>query len=277
MTFEAEPVGDLSSTAALSVYRVGDILIDCGSNHTKDALVAALQENPPTQIVLTHQHEDHAGGVMAVRRAFGDIPVFAPHTHLPIIASTDRVPWFRERFWGDPEPIKDAEGYDEGHTFDTRGLSLRTILTPGHTPDHMTLVATWGRQTYALTGDLFLSIRHQPAWFESAADDMALSQRKIARLAPQVCLLPAHGRVRENGSEILNRSARKLDDEIEAVYKTTGTMAEVAESLYGPDPTGELTNGEISHVAFVRSVLDPVRTLPAAPLTSRMAKGTAAK
>src|SRR6185312_8168305 len=92
-----------SGPAVVSAWRVGDVLVDTGSSLVAEALVGALRADPPRRIVCTHQHEDHVGGVAAIRRAFGAIPVHAPRPHLPVIARTSRVPAYRAAVWGHPE------------------------------------------------------------------------------------------------------------------------------------------------------------------------------
>src|SRR5262245_30035627 len=93
-------VPDPNRPAATSVYRVGDTLIDAGGARVSHALVDTLRSNPPRRILLTHQHEDHVGGVGALRRAFGHVPVHAARSYLPLLAVADQLPDYRTRHWG---------------------------------------------------------------------------------------------------------------------------------------------------------------------------------
>jgi glyoxylase-like metal-dependent hydrolase (beta-lactamase superfamily II) len=259
-----------------SVYRLGDTLIDTGGTLVAGVLLPLLAERPPRRIVLTHQHEDHVGNVGAIRRAFGaGIPVHAPREHIDIIAGTTEVPRYRGRAFGQPEatPAAELEPYDPGATFEAAGVVLEAVLTPGHTPHHIALVARAGGEVLALTADLYTS-RPLEAWYESAADDMAASLRRIAAAGPGVKVLPTHGRVKDEGARVLGAAADWLDreaDEVRADATRLGLGAADARALaaeryaaLGPDPMDALSGGEISRVAFVRSVLAPVRTLPAA-------------
>ena len=264
--------------AEVSVYRLGHTLIDTGSSHVSAALVDCLRDQPPHQIILTHQHEDHVGGVTAIREAFGKIPVYAPRPHISIIETTDQVLPHRELYWGHPKPPVDLIPYDAGATFDIKGLRLETHETPGHTPGHICLTLNWGKQKYACTGDLYFGSRFIPAFFESAADDLIHSQQKIAGLASEVYMLPTHGKTRENGSQTLRNAADRIaqaSDEIRKTAERIGSrdILKIRKAHFpGFDYMGSQTGGEISELAFVRSVIEPVQSLPAPSLGTYFAK-----
>lgn len=256
--------------AQMSVYRVGDTLIDTGGTPIGLDLVAALAGDPPRRILLTHQHEDHVGNVALLRRHFGALPVHAPRQHIVIIESTTRVPDYRAAFWGHPEASRGLLPYDPGDEFDTGGTVLEAVLTPGHTPHHVAFVANVSGVRYALTGDLYTS-KPLEAWYESAAEDMAASHRRLLpKSSMPLVVLPTHGRVKEDGVTLLREAADWLDREAERVVRAAASgptsHRALAGTLYGhlgPDVADAYSGGEISRAAFVRSVLAPVRTLPA--------------
>ena len=266
-----------------SLYRLGDTLIDAGGTVATAALLAILRERPPRRILCTHQHEDHVGNVAAIRRAFnnnsnhhGEIPVFVPRAHVPIVTTTARVPAYRAAVWGDPEPTGPVEPYDPGAVFEDDNVTLEALCTPGHTPHHIAFVARVGATTYALTGDLYTS-RPLEAWYESATDDMAASLREIARLGGNFLkVLPTHGHSIINADSpetvaTFNRMAEWLDREADRVREAAERLGTrdprvVAAAVYGelgPDLADRFSGGEISRAGFVRSILAPVRGLPA--------------
>ncbi len=255
---------------ALSVYRLGDLLIDAGGTRVAPALAPVLAADPPRRIVLTHQHEDHAGGVQALRRALGGIPVHAPAAHAALLAEAPPIPAYRAAAWGQPEAIPGAVPYQVGAAFEAAGVTLEAILTPGHTPGHMALVARHRGRRWALTGDLHVGPEPIAGWYESAADDMVASCRRLA-VSP-LCMLPTHGEVREDGERALGEVADLVERQADRVRQAAGRLgtsdpAAVAREVFGPERSlAALSGGEFSFAAFARSVLDPVRALPATPV-----------
>lgn len=254
--------------AAQSVYRIGDTLIDTGGTRVTRALVDELRSDPPRRVLCTHQHEDHVGGVGALRRAFGHIPVHVARSYVSMLKIFDYVPPYRAAFWGTPEPITDAIAFDPGDSFEAGGVTLETLETPGHTPFHITFVARVGDETFALTGDLYTAASPLMAFHESAAEDTVNSCRAVADAGPNLRMLPTHGKVRDNGSEMLNRLATLMEDKSSEVLRVSAELDTrdyrvLADRIFGSSDARANTEGEFSYANFVRSVLDPVRSLPA--------------
>lgn len=259
--------------AAQSVYRIGDTLIDSGGSRVAHALVEALRDTPPRRVICTHQHEDHVGGVGALRRAFGHVPVLIARGYLPLVSSIDRISEYRARYWGHPELITDGIGFDPGEIFEAQGIALEAFETPGHTPFHISFIARVANETFALTGDLYTAASPLMAWYESAADDTARSCRMVANAGPNLRMLPTHGKTRDNGSETLNALAALMDQksaEVIAASERLGTrdFTAIAQAVFGDSDRQSRgnTEKEFTYENFVRSVLDPVRTLPATKL-----------
>ncbi len=130
-----------------NTYLVGSgkrpILLDTGQGVAiwADLLVAALSELCGTdtidRIVLTHAHIDHIGGVRQVRERIGDVEVL-------------KMPWDgHDAPAGKPITPIGHNGVVKGE-----GVTLRTVHTPGHAPDHLCYYLEEERALF--TGDVVL-------------------------------------------------------------------------------------------------------------------------
>ena len=260
----------LSGMVAVSVYRIGDLLIDTGCTNTAGALVEALRDDPPARVVCTHQHEDHSGGIAALRRAFPDIEVFVPREHIPTIEEAKPVPRYRSESWGHPEPCSGLSPIDPGDVFEVGDVVLTAVPTPGHTPSHTAFLAEVDSRVFALTGDLYLSARPKYAFFEASAPDRIASCRKLAEYGDALIMMPTHNRPREDGAVLLSDLAdwfEQVSERFEEAALELGTRdpVELAVHHFGSDPMRLFSDKEASAACLVRSVFSPVQSLPAPP------------
>ncbi len=272
------PGESFEMNAEVSVYQVGDVLIDSGPARFAPALVEALVATPPGRILLTHQHEDHAGGVPMLRQAFDISQVFAPRSLLPFLADPAAVDTYRLKYWGPIAPLADVAAVDEGDMFTVLDVSIEAVATPGHTPGHIAYLARSGG-------------RLRPDWRPAGQHAFVSRVLRVLRRGSDcltaedrgnraLYLLPAHGRARPDGALTLSRAADFLETESATIraaasrLQTTDPIA-VALDLYGaPEPAELATGGDYSTAALVRSVLAPVRRHPVPRLHLRTAPRT---
>jgi glyoxylase-like metal-dependent hydrolase (beta-lactamase superfamily II) len=168
-----EPM-DFDVRCYLVSYGAGLVLVDTGMPETPERIAATLAEigaawTDVTDVVLTHVHPDHTGGLDAMGQL---------------------APW--ATVWGHPD-----DGYGgavravvEGDT--VRGL--RVVHTPGHTPGHICLLDEGSGVLFV--GDAFGSqdghLMRAPAMFTADAEEAESSLRRIASLTAARMLM-AHG------------------------------------------------------------------------------------
>jgi hydroxyacylglutathione hydrolase len=86
-------------------------------------------------ILLTHCHFDHIGAVAPLAAATG-APVYCPLIEAPLLADImSFVPW--EGF-GPFDSYEADQTLAGGEALELAGLELEVILTPGHSPGHVT-------------------------------------------------------------------------------------------------------------------------------------------
>jgi len=163
------------------------LLLDTGQGVAiyADLLETALKELSDSseleQIVLTHAHVDHLGGVRQVKERFGEMAV-------------SKMPWM-----GHDAPAGAITEIGHDAVVETEGATLRAVFTPGHAPDHLCYVLEEERALF--TGDVVLG-----AGTTVIPDDTGdLGQymdslRRLLELDLET-IYPAHGPVIRNPKE----------------------------------------------------------------------------
>jgi glyoxylase-like metal-dependent hydrolase (beta-lactamase superfamily II) len=101
-------------------------------------------------ILITHCHFDHIGAVAPIAKATG-APVYCPRIEQPVLADVMR--WV-------PPGFGPFESYEAEHTLAggerlrLAGLDIDVILTPGHSPGHLTYAISAGAAPVLLSGDV---------------------------------------------------------------------------------------------------------------------------
>jgi glyoxylase-like metal-dependent hydrolase (beta-lactamase superfamily II) len=144
----------------------GVALVDPGPATTIATLTAALEKkgirfDDVRQILVTHIHLDHSGGVGSILEQHPRIEVIvhgrgAPHLADPskLLASAGRLyAQDMDRLWGDVKPVPAAriKTVDGGETLSVVGREMKVEYTPGHASHHVSYLDTASR--VAFVGD----------------------------------------------------------------------------------------------------------------------------
>ncbi|KAK4549042.1 hypothetical protein LTR36_007498 [Oleoguttula mirabilis] len=191
-----------------NTYLVGQgpkrILIDTGEGNRiwPPSLQKALDDEKASieQVILTHWHPDHVGGVKDV------------------LAHSPEAKVYKNR------PDAGQLGIEEGQTFKVEGATLRAFYCPGHAIDHMALVLE--DEDAMFTGDNVLG--HGTAVFE----DLATYMDSLGRMREQFSgrAYPGHGAVIAEGKAKITEyiSHRKeREDQILGAIKQPSAAATV--------------------------------------------------
>ncbi|MEV4518041.1 MBL fold metallo-hydrolase [Dactylosporangium sp. NPDC049525] len=165
---------DFDVRCFLIPHATGLTLVDTGLEHTVPSITGQLTAigagwGDVTDVVLTHHHPDHTGGLPEVLTLAPGATVWAGS--------------------GDTFPVA-AKPAEDGTTI--RGL--RVVATPGHTAGHLSLLAT--DNAALLIGDLAGTqggrLVRAPAAFTADATEAERSLHKASRLT-FATLYPSHG------------------------------------------------------------------------------------
>jgi glyoxylase-like metal-dependent hydrolase (beta-lactamase superfamily II) len=136
-------VEHLGRPHVIGCWQLDGVLIDPGPESSVRTLLAAIGDEEPDSVLLTHIHLDHAGATGALVRRWPHLRVYvhelgAPHLSDPskLISSASRLYGDRmEPLWGEivPVPEKSITALQGGEEI----LGFRVAYTPGHASHHV--------------------------------------------------------------------------------------------------------------------------------------------
>lgn len=231
----------------VSVYLVRDLLVDTGFPDARDDFETLLDEVRPQGIVLTHQHEDHAGNMaMAAQRG---LPVYGATETLDAIRAPERAGFYRRFVWGRMPALRIP-------VFRFEPKELQLIHLPGHSSDHHGI---WDPDHETLfAGDLFLGVKVRVARPNEDIRLLAKSVREAQRLAPKT-MFDSHRGLVPDAVAALTAKGDWLEETIgridEMAAEGLGERRIRDRVLGTEDFVARASFGDLSKLNFVRSVL----------------------
>jgi glyoxylase-like metal-dependent hydrolase (beta-lactamase superfamily II) len=182
------------------------------------ALTETLNAEGLQEIVLTHAHVDHIGGVEGIQKRFGPLTV----TKKP---------------WPELDRAVAIQAIDEGDEIHTEGVTLRAVWTPGHARDHLCYYLLEEKALF--TGDVVLGAGTTVIPDDGDLGDYLHSLRRLLDLDLEI-IYPAHGpMIREPRKKIEAYLAhRALRDQqiLEGLRSGARTIPALVQRIYTDVP-----------------------------------------
>ena len=209
----------------VEVILIGDgpfILFDAGYRECIPEMLSWVEARAGAaleKLVLTHHHFDHSGGAEAVCERFGATAYAHP---------------LEMRLLEEEQPGLAVSPIREGEFVELGGVRLEAILTPGHSPGHLSF--WWEEERILLGGDnVLLPSTTAVTAPKGNLGDYLESLEKVKKLAPRL-IYPGHGPVIEDPigriDELIEHRKMRDAQYLEALEAGHDTPAKIAELIY---------------------------------------------
>lgn len=223
------------------------ILFDAGYRECIPEVLSCVEARAGGELeklVLTHHHFDHSGGAKAVCDRFGVTAYAHPQEMRLLEEEQPGLPVL---------PIREGEFVELGK------MRLEAILTPGHSPGHLSF--WWEEERILLGGDnVLLPSTTAVTAPKGNLGDYLESLEKVKKLAPRL-IYPGHGPVIEDPvariDELIEHRKKRDAQYLEALEAGHDSPARIADLIYQDLPERQRELGasviELHLERFVKS------------------------
>lgn len=242
------------STAAYLLHDEETTIVETGPTTSVEAVTQGLGSlgvgpSDLANIVLTHIHLDHAGGVGRLAVAFPRATIWVHERGVPHLADPAKLVASATRVYGEERMVEwfgpvEAVGQDrlkaiqDGERIRLRSRDLEVLYTPGHASHHVALVDS--ESGAVLTGDaLGIHVPDLPVLRPATPPpefDLELALDSIERIrsrATSVLLFAHFGPINEidRTCDLAEQRVRSWAEAVREAMETTDDLDEIAERL----------------------------------------------
>ena len=233
---------------SVSCYLHKGVVVDTAFPDVRAEFRGWLSASRPIGVVVTHQHEDHAGNVNSVAKL--GVPAWiAPETFAALARVKPIGLYRRFAFQSMRSLTRSVEPFDGG--------ALQAVATPGHSSDHH--VAWDPEEEILFAGDLFLGSKVRVAHANEDPRALVRSLRAMAALRPRLMFCAHRGMVPEP-SAALSSKADWLEHtigEVDRLLDAGWTKAATARAVLGRgDRAAYFSFGDYSQANLVTAIRD---------------------
>ena len=230
-----------------SCFLVDGVVVDTAFPDVRRDFRTWLDECRPAGVLITHQHEDHAGNLNSVAKR--GLPAWVAPETLAALRDVKPIGFYRHFTFAQMRVLtRDVVPFDPA--------PLVPMHLPGHSSDHH--VAWHPEREILFSGDLFLGIKVRVAHASEEPRVLVRSLRTAAALRPRQ-LFDAHRGLVPDPVAALSSKADWLEHtvgEIDRLHDAGWTEAAIRRAVLGRDATTDYFSfGDYSRANFVTSVL----------------------
>lgn len=192
---------------AVHTFAVRDVLVDTGFPAVECDVTEFVREHGIRGVLVTHQHEDHAGNVQSL--AANGVPLGMSALTHGAVTRQQSIGFYRRFTWRSMRPLR--------HTYQPfSDDTLELVHAPGHSHDHHIV---WDHLTDTLfAGDLYLGVKVRVAHSYENPRELVASLRAMANRKPRRVFCAHRGLV-QNGAGALEAKANWLDDLMDRIRR----------------------------------------------------------
>jgi glyoxylase-like metal-dependent hydrolase (beta-lactamase superfamily II) len=247
-----------------SCYLIDGLLIDSGApggvKEFRD-FIGSLDKKIGA-CVLTHSHEDHAGGAYILKNEFG-VPIYTSEKAIPILKSGYSYPEYRQIAWGEEGvfPVV-AEKIPNQISSMSNKYTFHILPIPGHAPDQIALIEK--QQEWAFTSD-GIQVKYKRIFGGSSdiPEDISLIYQSIRDIShftekmPNLQIFLPGGKV--FGRELIDQKLQEIWNlhlDVNEYLDQGFSVDEIVVKIFGEnDIMASFTDGKLSKRNLVASLI----------------------
>ena len=251
-----------------SIYLIDDILIDTGApggqDEFRDFVNSILKSQKINQCLITHTHEDHIGSTHVIKDEF-HIPTYASPKAVSLLKQASTYPYaeYRQLFWGTGLQSVNTDPFPKNIHSDSQNYSFIVLPTPGHAPDQVILIEC--SQEWAFVADAVLpKYKNLFGGTCNIQEDIALIYQSIEEIykfteGMDELRIFISGKGVFQGREFLHERLTdiwNLRTQVHELNEKGISEEQILEKIFGGESmTGIMTNGELSRLNMIKSLL----------------------
>ncbi|MHA2307229.1 MAG: MBL fold metallo-hydrolase [Candidatus Hodarchaeales archaeon] len=248
-----------------SCYYIDGLLIDSGApggiEEFEDFLISIGIPNIKA-CLLTHTHEDHAGGAYLLREKY-DIPVYASEKANTILETGFTYPLYREIAWGSEVHPVDAQLLPDRFYSKTKKYVLELLPMPGHAPDQVIFIERTKQWVFAADG-IQMTYKRLFGKSSNISEDISVIYRSIKELYNFVIDMD-NLKLFLTGKDVIYGSKFLLDrlteienlhQNVSELYQQGQTIEDIDKLIFKKEDFLDIhTNGELSRKNLIESLI----------------------